>query len=80
MSANMPSTRINPRLWIAVVALLAAVVLLPGRAHAANVTVDLCATNGSISVPATPAAVRSGCRSAGPNGCRIGSSSAAVIQ
>jgi len=47
----------NPRFWIAVVALLAAVVLLPGRAHAANVTVDLCATSGSTSVPATPAAV-----------------------
>ena len=49
----MSITRINPRLWIAVVALLAAVILLPGRAHAANVTVDLCATTGSISVPAT---------------------------
>lgn len=53
----MSITSINPRLWIAVVALLAAVVLLPGRAHAANVTVDLCATTGTISVPATPAAV-----------------------
>ncbi|MFN8465930.1 MAG: multicopper oxidase domain-containing protein [Caldilineaceae bacterium] len=53
----MSITRINPRLWIAVVALLAAVVLLPGRAHAANVTVDLCAASGSVSVPvpgATP--------------------------
>lgn len=53
----MSITRMNPRLWIAVVALLAAVVLLPGRAHVANVIVNLCATSGSISVPAAPAAV-----------------------
>lgn len=45
------------RLWIALVALLAAVVFWPGRAHAANVTVDVCATTGNVALPAAPTPV-----------------------
>ena len=40
------------KLWIGVLALLAAVVLAPSPAHAqATVTIDLCATTGTVSIP-----------------------------
>src|SRR4051812_16354367 len=46
----------NHRLWIAVVALLATVVFFPQKASAAPITIDLCATSGSVRLPgaATP--------------------------
>lgn len=47
----MSITLTNHRLWVAVVALLAAVVFFPQRAQAAAVTIDLCAKPGSITMP-----------------------------